>query len=345
MTLRVTLAMSMIALPLATLAAGPAAGRTTGQSVEPPPLSLPVDCVMGRVCHIQNYVDQDPGPGRRDYACGRLSYDGHRGTDFRLPDYPTMRAGVDVVAAAPGRVLRVRDGVADVSIEITGGEAVKGREAGNGVVIDHGDGWHTQYSHLKRGTVAVRPGDAVATGDRLGQIGLSGKTEFPHLHFSVRHQGRDVDPFVGTGGFQGCEAPRAPLWSADTLAQLPYVATGLLVDGFAPSRPDKEAARQGTYGGMDLGSDPAALVYWVDLFGAMTGDRQRFRLTGPDGTALLDRTTTLEASNVSWFAFAGIRRPADGWRPGPYTARYTLERDGRVVVRAERETLASPAGR
>ena len=96
---------------------------------------------------------------------------------------------------------------------------------------------------------------------------------------------------------------------------------------------------------MDLGSDPAALVYWVDLFGAMAGDRQRFRLTGPDGTVLLDRTILREASNVSWFAFAGIRRPADGWRPGPYTARYTLERDGRVVVRAERETLASPAGR
>ena len=50
MTLRMTFAMSMIGLPLATLAASPAAG----QSVEPPPRALPVDCAMGRVCHIQN---------------------------------------------------------------------------------------------------------------------------------------------------------------------------------------------------------------------------------------------------------------------------------------------------
>ena len=33
-----------------------------------PELVLPVDCVLGATCEIQNYVDRDPGPGARDYS-------------------------------------------------------------------------------------------------------------------------------------------------------------------------------------------------------------------------------------------------------------------------------------
>ena len=49
-------------------------------------LSSPVGCKIGGICTIQNYVDRDPGPGAKDYTCGRLVYNGHKGTDFRLPD-------------------------------------------------------------------------------------------------------------------------------------------------------------------------------------------------------------------------------------------------------------------
>ena len=48
---------------------------------EPFRVGLPVDCAFGSVCSVQNYVDLDPGPGRLDPGCGRLSYDGHDGTD------------------------------------------------------------------------------------------------------------------------------------------------------------------------------------------------------------------------------------------------------------------------
>ncbi|WP_247877773.1 M23 family metallopeptidase [Azospirillum thiophilum] len=72
----------------------------------------------------------------------------------------------------------MRDGMEDVSIRQSGG-APAGYDAGNAVVVDHGNGWETQYSHLKRGSVAVRPGVRVEAGTVLGQIGLSGRTEFP----------------------------------------------------------------------------------------------------------------------------------------------------------------------
>lgn len=315
---------------LLALAAG--VGIASGAQAAGPPFGLPVDCDMAKVCSIQKYVDLDPGPERMDYACGRLSKDGDTGIDFRVPDYPTMRRGVAVVAAAGGVVKAVRDGMADVSVRDTGPEAIKGREAGNGVVIDHGDGWETQYSHLKRGSVAVKPGQRVELGQRLGLIGLSGSTEFPHVEFSVRYQGRSVDPFVGLAERYACGDPRQPLWSQAALAQMPYRATGPLIAGFATQRPEANAARQGDYAQERLPPDAPALVFWADIYGALAGDVQRIRIVGPDGKPVHAVETVLKDSNISWFAFSGLRRPQTGWTPGTYRGTYELVRKGRTVV-------------
>ena len=73
-------------------------------------LASPLACGPAEGCSIQNYVDAEPGPGVQDFACGVLSYDGHRGTDFQVPDLKRMRRGVPVLAAASGVVRDVRDG-------------------------------------------------------------------------------------------------------------------------------------------------------------------------------------------------------------------------------------------
>lgn len=139
-------------------------------------LSLPMDCCKPNSCAVQNYVDIDPGPAARDHACGSLTYDVHKGTDFRIGDLTAMRAGVAVLSTADGVVLGLRDGMADIDVRQTGPSAVKDRECGNGVVLGHPDGWTTQYCHLRRGSVDVKKGQRIRTGQRLGLIGLSGKT-------------------------------------------------------------------------------------------------------------------------------------------------------------------------
>jgi murein DD-endopeptidase MepM/ murein hydrolase activator NlpD len=105
-----------------------------------PLLDVPVACVMGAECFVQNYFDQDPGPGVLDYGCGARTYDGHRGTDIRTRTLAEMWAGVGVVAAAPGTVVGTRNNMEDVLVGDIGRDALDGLDAGNGVRIDHGDG-------------------------------------------------------------------------------------------------------------------------------------------------------------------------------------------------------------
>ena len=307
-------------------------GTGSALAAEPFRIGLPVECAFGSICSVQNYVDLDPGPGRLDPGCGRLSYDGHDGTDFRVRDLIAMEEGVRVVAAADGVVKATRDGMADVSVRESGLEAVSGREAGNGVLIDHGEGWETQYSHLRSGSVSVEPGDRVKAGTPLGLIGLSGQTEFPHLHFTLRKDGMAIDPYTGAAGAWTCGSPRASIWTEGAAAILTYVPTGLLIAGFSSMPPEAEAIRRGDQRLGARAADPEALVLWADVFGAQAGDVQSFGIVGPDGSVILDEESVLDESNVSWFAFGGRRRPAGGWAAGVHVGTYELARNGVTII-------------
>ena len=183
---------------------------TEGAKPESIQLSLPIACTLGADCFIQQYTDVDPGPEARDYRCGIATYDGHEGTDFRVMSLDAAAKGVPVLASAAGRVKASRDGVEDRLLASPEDAAdIAGRECGNGVVIDHGGGWETQYCHFKRGSVTARVGDAVAAGAPLGQVGYSGRAQFAHVHLTVLKNGQIVDPFSGKTQDGTCDAPGA----------------------------------------------------------------------------------------------------------------------------------------
>src|SRR6185436_14989766 len=122
---------------------------------EPLRLVLPVDCELGRTCFVQNYVDHDATSGARDYQCGTLTYDTHNGTDIRLPDSSALQAGVNVLAAAIGQVAGVRNDMDDRMVPMGRSFTDMARACGNGVVVEHRDGWQTQYCHMAKGSVRV----------------------------------------------------------------------------------------------------------------------------------------------------------------------------------------------
>jgi murein DD-endopeptidase MepM/ murein hydrolase activator NlpD len=97
---------------------------------------------------------------------------------------PVMHEGVDLaapknalfVAPAPGKVVAV--------------EHKKGY--GALLTIEHAAGFETRYAHV--GSVFVKAGETVRSGQPLGVVGMSGRTTGPHIHFEMRREGKLIDP-------------------------------------------------------------------------------------------------------------------------------------------------------
>jgi murein DD-endopeptidase MepM/ murein hydrolase activator NlpD len=66
------------------------------------------------------------------------------------------------------------------------------REYGNYIILSHHGGYQTLYAHLS--TFNVRRGDRVIQGNKIGEVGNTGRSTGPHLHFSVFRNGRHVNP-------------------------------------------------------------------------------------------------------------------------------------------------------
>ena len=135
-----------------------------------------------------------------DWNCGTIRYSGHQGSDFGAGSFTGMDDGRDVTAAAGGTVVTAHDGEFD---RCTTGNCAGGYGFGNYVKIEHPDGRRTLYGHLKQWSVEVDVGDPVVCGQKLGEMGSSGYSTGPHVHFEVRNSSEVAeDPFDGP-----CSAP------------------------------------------------------------------------------------------------------------------------------------------
>lgn len=308
---------------LALAAALTAATRLAAQE---PFLSLPLDCDLGRNCYIEDYVDADPGPGQQDYACGIKSRDGHRGTDFALITQDQFRRGIEVIAAAPGTVSATRDGMPDRAYTAETAAEVDGRECGNAVRITHDNGLETLYCHLARGSVRVKTGDVVARGDVLGRVGMSGQSNYPHVHLGVLSGSQNVDPFAPAAR-ETCGVTDRTLW----LNTPAYTPTGMFTAAFSDRVPSFEDVRSGA-ARLPEGTAGSPLVLYSHFYHARDGDVLHLRATGPGGNAILSRDILLEDPKASQFSAYGRKAPAGGWPLGTYAGRAVLTRDDKVLA-------------
>jgi murein DD-endopeptidase MepM/ murein hydrolase activator NlpD len=96
----------------------------------------------------------------------------HHGVDF------AAAPGTPVVAAADGRVVS------------TGWQGALGRA----VRIRHGSEYTTVYGHLRGFATGIRAGTEVRQNQVIGYVGSSGRATGPHLHYTLVHRGRPIDP-------------------------------------------------------------------------------------------------------------------------------------------------------
>lgn len=104
-----------------------------------------------------------------------------------------------VLAPSQGKVVAVMDALPDNPL----GAKDARNPAGNHVVIETGERRYVFLAHLRKGSVTVKPGERVSTGQVLGRVGNSGNSDFPHLHLHVQdeptlNQGNGLNPvFAG----------------------------------------------------------------------------------------------------------------------------------------------------
>lgn len=105
------------------------------------------------------------------------------GPNDQLSSYPYF--GVNIHSVADGEVVATQDGLPE---EVPGANppgATLENAGGNYVIVDIGDGHYAFYAHMQPGSLKVKQGDQVKTGDLIGLLGNSGNSSAPHLHFHV----------------------------------------------------------------------------------------------------------------------------------------------------------------
>jgi len=117
-----------------------------------------------------------PGPISRQFLTDEGGGCVHPGIDLPSP------AGAPILAAGSGIVTRTAE------------DSVYGLM----VVVDHGGGLESVYGHTRK--LLVAEGDTVTEGSRIAQVGSTGLSTAPHLHFEIRMKGQAVDPATFLAG-------------------------------------------------------------------------------------------------------------------------------------------------
>lgn len=95
-----------------------------------------------------------------------------------------VHKGIDLASRTGNKVKTMANGKVK--------KAEMNRTYGNLIVIDHGNGFETKYAHLHK--MYIKKGDFVEAEDVIGEVGSTGRSTGPHLHYEILYRGHPVDP-------------------------------------------------------------------------------------------------------------------------------------------------------
>lgn len=246
---------------------------------------------------VSNFVDHQGGSGIKDYFCQEKTYNGHRGTDIYLWPfwwYAMDHNQAEIIAAADGQILYKFDGNYDRS-------CVMGSGDWNAVYVQHADGSIAWYGHMKNGSLTTKNvGDMVSKGEFLGNVGSSGSSTGPHLHFEVYNSSSQlIDPFEGS-----CNLLNSESWWEDQLPHDKPTINAVLTHSAYPVFPDcpqQEVTNLKNY--FETGESVYLAVYLTDQ---EAGSTMHLKVTRPNGTILneWDAALTENYQLSYWFWIA-----------------------------------------
>ena len=275
-------------------------------------LLFPVACHLMTDCWITDHVDLDQGLSRsEDYMCGDKASDNNKSTHISLANRKAASNIFPVMASANGTVIKAQN---------------VGGFCGEHVVIQHDDHWETSYCHLKEASVKIRKGQTVARGDVIGEIGLSGLTEWPHLSFAVTRNGMVFDPFSGRSTLEGCHTKSQPLWEGGF--NPPYEPAHVTDIGFTVGRVAERDIALGNMPDIDrIDVKTPQLSVWAMLMNIKRNDQITMILENPDEKVINKIQISVEDDKNIFPIYFVTRRKDFLWPSGYYKGSVTITRD------------------
>ncbi|MEK7514046.1 MAG: M23 family metallopeptidase [Patescibacteria group bacterium] len=133
----------------------------------------------------KRYVAQITPDAGKVSATGQFVWPASGGISQR---YVWYHRGVDIANKSQPPILAADSG----RVSVAGWPDNAGY--GNRVIIDHGNGFQTLYAHMS--SISVVAGQSVNRGDVIGNVGSTGRSTGPHLHFEIRRGGEILDPLT-----------------------------------------------------------------------------------------------------------------------------------------------------
>ena len=291
--------------------------------------------------YISAHVDQDPAATNfKDYNCGTIAYDGHKGTDIAIGPFPFYKMDnnqVEVHAAAAGTIIAWHDGEFDRQCLGSGSNVTA-----NSIVVQHADGSCALYWHMKSNSLTSKGvGQTVAAGEYLGVVGSSGSSSGPHLHFEVWSGSTSAtynDPFSGS-----CNSLNASTWWAN---QKPYTESAIIkasvhtTDYIAPSCGTTESSNESTSYTIPFqgaGLSPGYAKFYIFIRNETNGNIATMRILNPGGTVFNTWSSTSTATyKFSYKAFSKLLPTTQGT--------YTFEATYNGITCSQKFDIINPTG-
>ena len=206
---------------------------------------------------------------------------------------------------------------------------------GNALVLEHANGYQSNYCHMKDGSIQLAVGDPVRAGQQIGAVGLSGLTEYPHLHFGLRRDGKRIDPFDGQSAKSSCGAGSgASLWNDP----LPYTEMDLMPLVFSSKPLTRQTRWQAPVPTIE--KNAPAMILTGRAWNLIKGDIWQFRILRPDGSEASERQIAVKENRQSQWYANRLFQPDGGFMLGTWKGHLVVERhqqDGQIL-RFESET-------
>ena len=173
----------------------------------------------------------------------------------------------------------------------------------------------------------VSKGQEIAAGERIGRMGMSGDTDFPHLSFTLRRDKQTVDPFIGSEGFTQCGQGEQQLWAVVDDPILAYVKPEITQGGYTELRPSLSGPLPEHADEIQVYSRQARAIYlWADFGGLRPGDEIWFRIHGPDGEPMFQHKKPIKSHFFADRHYIEFLKRTQIWPDGEYRGTVTLRR-------------------